>query len=477
MTLLKRILSLLIFVSMAQAGEPARPPLPLLPIPAARQVQWQNSELIMFLHFGVNTFTDREWGDGTESPALFNPNKLDAQQWARVARDAGFETLILTAKHHDGFCLWPSRYTAHSVKNSPWKNGRGDVVAELSRACKKFGLKMGLYLSPWDRHEPSYGQGAAYNQHYSAQLRELLTQYGPVHEIWFDGACGEGPNGKRQVYDFPVFWALVRQLQPQAVMFSDAGPDVRWIGNENGHAGETCWSMIDKHRVKIGGSQTDYLNSGDIHGTDWVPGECDVSIRKGWFWHPDQTPKTVDALLDIYFKSVGRNGVLLLNVPPDRSGRIDAKDVAVLSEFRRRLNALFADNLALSARLTAEQTRAGDAAFAANRVVDERQDTYWATDDSVTSATLELTWPNAQTFNIVCLREPVVLGQRIEKYRVDAWGETGWITLASGATIGNKKLDRFRRTQTTRLRVVLEKSRACPLLSEVGVYWDPMTGE
>jgi alpha-L-fucosidase len=324
--IMKKIFVLLLFVlfvSNSSAQAAAKPPLPLLPIPTARQMEWQRSELVMFLHFGVNTFTDREWGQGTESPAIFNPVKLDAQQWARAAKNGGFQTLILTAKHHDGFCLWPSRYTNHSVKSSPWRNGQGDVVAELSKACKKFGLKMGLYLSPWDRHEPSYGQGMAYNQHYLGQLYELLTHYGFIHEIWFDGACGEGPNGKKQVYDFPVFWALVRQWQPEAVMFSDAGPDIRWIGNENGHAGETCWSMMDKSRVVIGGGDVAYLNSGDATGTDWIPGECDVSIRKGWFWHPDQKPKSVDELLDIYFKSVGRNGVLLLNIPPNRDGLLD----------------------------------------------------------------------------------------------------------------------------------------------------------
>lgn len=450
----------------------AKPPMPLLPIPTARQLEWQKSELIMFLHFGVNTFTNREWGMGTESPAIFVPEKLDALQWARTAKETGFQTLILTAKHHDGFCLWPSRYTRHSVASSPWRQGRGNVVAELSAACKKQGLKMGLYLSPWDRHEPSYGQGTAYNQHYIGQLTELLTQYGPVHEIWFDGACGEGPNGKKQVYDFIAFWALVRQFQPAAVMFSDAGPDVRWIGNENGHAGETCWSMMDKTKVTIGGSQQAYLNSGDSQGSDWIPGECDVSIRKGWFWHPEENPKTVDELLDIYFKSVGRNSVLLLNVPPNRDGLLDNKDVIALKSFRQRLDAIFSNNLATGASAQASNIRGNDPGYAAGQTLDERQDTFWASDDSVNSATLELELPASRIFNIVCLREPVSLGQRIEKYRVEAWLDGAWKTISQGTTIGNKKLDRVGRTQTDKIRIVLEESRACPLLSQVELYWD-----
>lgn len=450
----------------------AKPPLPLLPIPTARQLAWQKSELIMFLHYGVNTYTNREWGLGNESPAVFTPKSLNAEQWARTARAAGFQTLILTAKHHDGFCLWPSRYTRHSVSSSSWRNGQGDVVAELSAACKKYGLKLGLYLSPWDRHEPSYGQGALYNQHYVGQLYELLTQYGPVHEIWFDGACGEGPNGKKQVYDFAAFWALVRQHQPTAVMFSDAGPDVRWIGNESGYAGETCWSMLDKSKVTIGGSQQGYLNSGDSQGMDWIPGECDVSIRKGWFWHPEENPKTVAELTDIYFKSVGRNSVMLLNVPPNRDGLVDAKDVTVLQNFRQRLNEIFSKNLAAGASVQASNTRCHDLCYGAGQILDERQDTFWAADDSVNSATLEIELPALQVFNVVSLREPITLGQRIEKYRVEAFVNGAWTTISQGTTIGNKKLDRVARMQTDKLRIILEKSRACPLISQIGLYWD-----
>ncbi len=468
---MKSFAAILCFASLLFGA--SKPPLPLLPIPTARQLEWQKTELIMFIHFGVNTFSNREWGDGKEDPAIFNPALLDANQWAKTAADAGFGTIILTAKHHDGFCLWPSKYTDHSVKSSPWKEGKGDVVAELAQACKAHGLKLGLYLSPWDRHEPSYGQGAAYNQHYSAQLRELLTQYGPVHEIWFDGACGEGPNGKKQVYDFPVFWSLVRQLQPQAVMFSDAGPDVRWIGNEHGHAGPTNWSMMDKSKVKIGGSDVKYLNAGDVAGSDWVAGECDVSIRKGWFYHADQAPKTVEELLDIYFKSVGRNSVLLLNVPPNRMGLFDNRDIKALQAFRERLNAIFTSNLAKGGTATATRSRGNESSFAAQNVLDDNNETYWATEDSITTAELQINLPASRAFNVIALREPVAYGQRISSYRVESWQNGAWTVISQGTTIGNKKLDRINRITAMKLRVVIEKSRACPLLSEVALYNDP----
>jgi len=449
------------------------PPAPLLPIPAARQLAWQEQELVMFVHFTVNTFTDKEWGDGTEDPYIFNPVNLDAEQWIKTAKDCGFKTVILTAKHHDGFCLWPSECTDHSVKNSPWKDGRGDVVGDVAAACKKYGVKMGIYLSPWDRHEPSYGQGDAYNNYYLAQLRELLSNYGPLAEMWFDGACGEGPNGKKQVYDFDAFWALVRQLQPQAVMFSDAGPDVRWIGNEHGFAGETNWSMMDKSGVVIGDADTGYLNSGDINGPDWVPGECDVSIRKGWFWHRDQQPKTLDELLNIYFKSVGRNGLLLLNVPPNNRGLFEDEDVKRLYEFRKALDDIFKVNLAVNKKAVADHVRGGADKFAASNVLDGDNGTYWATDDTRLTGTLEIDLGEPETFNIVEIREPVSFGQRIKAYDVEIWDGSGWKQVFSGTTIGNRKLDRINRVTAQRLRVIIKDARACPLVSEVGLYLNP----
>ena len=301
----------------------------------------------MFLHFGVNTFTDREWGDGSEDPAIFNPTQLDARQWARSAKRGGFKTLILTAKHHDGFCLWPSATTEHTVAHSPWRSGQGDVVRELVDACRAEGLRAGLYLSPWDRNNPTYGDSPRYNDLYCAQLTELLTRYGDVAEVWFDGANGEGPNGKKQSYDWPRVWSLVRRLQPNAVMFSDAGPDVRWCGNENGVAGDPNWSSVDPAAVPYPGVSapgvTDALQHGDSAGTVWRPAECDVSIRKGWFYHPadDERVKTVDDLTNLYFSSVGRNAKLLLNVPPTRAGLLHDTDVARLAALRDRLSSLF----------------------------------------------------------------------------------------------------------------------------------------
>src|SRR5260221_5086098 len=285
-------------------------PQALAPLPTPRQLEWQALERCAFAHFGVDTFTDAEWGTGKEPESIFDPTDFDAGQWVRALKDAGFAGLILTAKHHDGFCLWPSKFTDHSVAKSPWRNGKGDVVREVSDACREFGLKFGVYLSPWDRHEPSYGDSPRYNQHYVDQLTELLTNYGPIFEVWWDGACGEGPNGKKQEYDWPRFTALVRKLQPQAVIFSDVGPDVRWVGNENGFAGETCWGMISPEgKVPgIGAPSESELNAGRIDGTTWIPAECDVSIRPGWCYHASQDGqlKSLEQLLEIWYASVGR---------------------------------------------------------------------------------------------------------------------------------------------------------------------------
>src|SRR5687768_806764 len=265
---------------------------PARPAPTPSQILWQEDELALFLHFGVNTFTDREWGDGKESPSIFNPMQLDARQWTRAAKAGGFKAIVLTAKHHDGFCLWPTATTRHSVASSPFRNGNGDVVREFVDACRAEDLRVGLYLSPWDRNHPAYGDTPRYNDVYAAQLTELLTRYGDIHEVWFDGANGEGPNGKRQVYDWPRVWALVRQLQPRAVMFSDAGPDVRWCGNERGIAGEPNWSTVDPSAVPFPGATGPgvirALQHGDPDGAVWRPAEADTSIRPGWFYHPEE---------------------------------------------------------------------------------------------------------------------------------------------------------------------------------------------
>jgi alpha-L-fucosidase len=469
-------LFIFIFVLMAvteisNAQNSLAPPLPLLPIPTERQVAWQNTELALFLHFGVNTFTNREWGNGEEDPKIFNPIKLDTRQWAKVAKETGFGKLILTAKHHDGFCLWPSSYTDHSVKNSPWKNGKGDVVAELRQACNEFDLKMGLYLSPWDRHEPTYGDTQRYNLFYLGQLRELLTNYGPLYEVWFDGA--KGKDAKDMVYNFDAYWSLVRQLQPQACMFSDKGPDVRWIGNEHGFAGESCWSMMDGSRVSVGKADTKYLNMGDENGPDWIPGECDVSIRKGWFWHPEQEPKSLDQLLEIYFKSVGRNGGLLLNVPPDNRGLFSDADVERLYEFHEALRKIFKKNLTLYKEATTTHFRGNSDTYAASQIVDGNMHTLWSPDDDMTSGILEIDLVKKTIFNLVEIREPVTFGQRIKKYHINIWKNGNWQKIIEGTTIGNRKLDGIEKITTDKIQLRIEESRACPLIAEFGIYLNP----
>lgn len=454
----------------AQDGAGVLPPRPLMPIPTARQLEWQRDEMRLFLHFGINTFTDREWGTGEEDPAMFDPSNLDTRQWARVAREAGFQALILTAKHHDGFTLWPSRFTDHSVASSPWKDGAGDVVREFVDAARAEGLGAGLYLSPWDRHEPTYGDEEAYNQFYLGQLRELLTGYGPLVEVWFDGAKGE--DAADMSYDFNAYWATVRQLQPDAVLFSDAGPGVRWIGNEHGFAGETNWSTYDRSKVGVGmHGITGYLNTGEAGAADWVPGECDVSIRPGWFYHADQEPKGLAELMEIYFKSVGRNCTLLLNVPPTPEGRFDERDVERLQEFRTVLDRIFADDLTAGAETEASNVRGGSASYAAARVLDGDLDTYWAVDDGVTGGWIELELGEPTTFDVIRIQEPVQLGQRVARYRVEAWSDGAWRTVATGTTIGHKKLDRLAApATTTRVRIVIEESLAEPLLAEIGLY-------
>jgi alpha-L-fucosidase len=422
------------------------------PRPSPSQLTWQRDELALFLHFGVNTFNDREWGDGHEDPAIFNPASLDARQWARAARAAGARALILTAKHHDGFCLWPSRVTTHSVARSPWRSGTGDVVREFTDACKREGLRAGLYLSPWDRNAPVYGDSPRYNDFYCDQLTELLTRYGPIAEVWFDGANGEGPNGRRQVYDWPRVFGLVRRLQPQAVTFSDAGPDVRWCGNEAGVAGDPNWSTMDPAAVPYPGAPGDAviaaLQHGDPQGSRWRPAETDVSIRPGWFHRAaeDDRVKTVDQLTDIWFTSVGRNSKLLLNVPPTREGLLHATDVARLAALRARLTALFAEDYALGRRVLWRATgpRAGVAEVDLGRTV---------------------------RAGIVRLEEDIVQGQRVARYAVHGAADGGWQEFARGTTVGHRKLDRFDPTPVRRLRVTVEDAVApLPSRLRIGVY-------
>ena len=446
-------------------------PAPLAPVPAARQLAWQRREFIAFVHFGVNTFTDREWGLGNEDPAIFNPSELDCHQWVAAIKAAGMKQVIITAKHHDGFCLWPSAYTEHSVKNSPWRGGRGDVVRELSEAAAAGGLDFGVYLSPWDRHEPSYGSGQAYNEHYLKQLRELLTNYGPISEIWFDGACGEGPNGKRQVYDFRRFWGTVRELAPNAVMFSDEGPDVRWVGNESGYSDDPQWSTVNRFEMGIGASNAAQTH-GHLGGSDWLPAETDVSIRPGWFYHAaeDDQVHSLDHLLDIWHRSVGLNTVLLLNLPPDRRGLIHENDVARLAELRAALEDEYRVDHAFGAPAVASNVRGGCAAFGAAKAVDGDDGTYWATDDGVTSASLEIALPAAPTVARAKLAEFIELGQRVTGFRLELKAGGSWGTVAEGQTIGYQRLLRFEPRAAQAARLTITGSRACPCVRTLGLY-------
>ena len=451
------LLSLTLAAATAAAAQHATPPDPVLPVPSPQQLAWQRMELTMFLHFGVNTFTDREWGEGTEDEAVFNPTELDCRQWARVAREAGFKLAILTAKHHDGFCLWPSKYTEHSVKRSPWKDGKGDVVREFTEACRAEGLKAGLYLSPWDRNQPVYGDSPKYNEYFCNQLTELMTQYGAIDEVWFDGACGEGPNGKRQEYDWNSFHDTVYAHNPQAII-AICGPDVRWVGNESGVARPGESSVQTRAEKKV-----------------WYPAECDVSIRPGWFYHASQDGqvKSLDHLLDLYFKSVGRNSVLLLNVPPARRGLLADPDAERLREFRQVLNETFGTNLAAGAAVKASAVRGGDEQFGAQQVLDGSLETYWATDDATTEGWLEIDLPKPATFNVVNVQEALPLGERVEQYRVEAEVDGAWTTLGHGTVIGHNSLIRLPRTTASKVRLVVEAAKVCPAIAEFGLYLCP----
>ncbi len=477
---------LLPFVGVSARAAVA-PPAPYGPLPTERQLQWHALEAYAFVHFTVNTFTDREWGLGDESPAVFNPSAFDADQIVRTAKEGGLRGVILTAKHHDGFCLWPSQYTEHSVKNSPWKNGRGDVVREMADACRRAGLAFGVYLSPWDRNHRDYGR-PEYLTYYRNQLRELLTNYGPLFTVWFDGANGGdgyygGANEKRSInnrtyYDWPNTWSMVRELQPLASMFSDAGPDFRWVGNESGIAGETCWATLDMTKpMRYPGGGSEGLNAGERPGTQWLPAECDVSIRPGWFYHAseDTAVKSPAQLLDIYYKSVGRGADLNLNLPPDRRGVIHENDVRSLREFRRRLDQTFATNLAAGARVIASNTRGGDVQgeFAPARVLDGKRDTYWATDDAVTAPELVVELGAVKTFNVVDLREYLPLGQRVEAFAVDAWREGEWVTFAQGTSIGNRRLVRGVCVTTDKVRLRITAAPVAPAIAEFGLYAEP----
>lgn len=472
---MKRILytaiSLMIFTCSCGVQEPA----PYGVVPSEAQVEWQKKEYTMFVHFGPNTFTGAEWGSGQEKAEIFNPTALDCGQWASIAKAAGMKGIIITAKHHDGFCLWPNPVSSYTVAQSPWKDGKGDVLKELSKACREYNLEFGIYISPWDRNDPHYGTDE-YNNVFVKTLEHALGSYGHVFEQWFDRACGEGPNGKQQVYDWPLFNSTVHKMQPDALIFSDYGPGCRWVGNESGSAGRTCWSTINVNEDFMGPelSRRD-LNEGIKGGNTWAAAETDVSIRPGWFWRESENSKvkSLQHLLKIYYESVGRNSLLLLNVPADTRGLIHEVDSLRLMELRAALDEIFSVDLSEGAEVEADNVRGDSDKFKAQNLLNKDYDKYWATDDDVTKASFVVNLPEARTFNRVQLQEYIPLGQRVSAFSIEALAEDGsWQPIARETTIGYKRIVHVPTTTTTAVRVNIEESEACPVLNGFALFMD-----
>lgn len=461
-------------------------PAPYGPVPSLRQMAWHALEFTGFIHFTVNTFTNREWGLGNESPAVFHPTDFSAEQIAETAAQGGMKGLILTAKHHDGFCLWPSDFTLHSVKSSLWRDGKGDVVGDLARACQAHGIRFGVYLSPWDRNHPDYAR-PEYLQYYRKQLGELLTRYGSFFEVWFDGANGgDGYYGgryekrtidARMYYEWEETIALIRELQPEAVIFGGMpGADIRWVGNENGIAGDPCWHTFGAGLGEDAGIAA--LNQGLRTGEVWFPAECDVSIRPGWFFHRRESSRVRDPrnLLDLYFQSVGRGANLLLNLPPDRRGRIHPRDVEALAGFRQARERMFAADLARGARASASHTRGSTGNYSAGRVLDGQAGTYWSTEDETRQAELVLNFDWPVKINLASLREHLPLGQRVDEFALDAWLGDDWKQLYRGEAIGSRRLVQFDPVTTERFRLRILRASACPAVQELSLYFTEEAG-
>ena len=460
--------------------------------PHPRQLAVEMMEFYAFAHFTVNTFTDAEWGDGTEPESVFDPTELDADQWVDALKTAGIKGLILTCKHHDGFCLWPSAYTEHCVKNSPFRGGKGDVVREVSDACAKGGIKFGVYLSPWDRNSAVYGQGKAYDDYFCNQLTELLTLYGDIFTVWFDGACGEGPNGKRQVYDWDRYYGLVRELQPNAAI-AICGPDIRWCGNEAGDTRESEWSVLPTafftpEEVAANSQQEDTpafrekridmmdrdLGSREFlegaKGYRWYPSETDTSIRPGWFYHAseDDRVRSAETLIDIWYRTVGGNSTLLLNIPPDQRGRFHENDIRSLREMGAYLRKTFAVNLAETATITADRD---DGYHTADALVTDSYEAYYKPFDGENTATLTVKLDKVCDVTHVVIKEHIPMSQRVESYVMEARLADGtWKEIAKGTTIGRKRIEKFDAVATDTIRIRITDSRVCPILSFVGVY-------
>ena len=455
-------------------------PQPFGPVPTPEQLAWHRSEMNMFAHFGPNTFSGLEWGEGTESNELFAPDSLDCAQWAEVAKNTGFGGIIITAKHHDGFSLWNNPSSDHSVAHSSWRAGKADVLAELSKACADAGIGFGVYLSPWDRNHPDYGTDR-YNDAYAKSLESVVSSYGPMFEVWFDGACGEGPDGRKQEYDWPLFLGKVHEYQGNVVTFSNIGPGCRWVGNEEGRASETNWNTFtpeahDADRSNLPGNYEEYLGTGDKGGKYWIPAEVDVSIRPGWFWKESENDKVknLQQLLDIYYTSVGRGAVLLLNVPPAASGLLHKADVAALTAFRSALDSIFRDNLAAGAYSWSEFSKA----HGAGKAVDGDIDSYWAASAGDKEPCLTVRTGGDKPFNRVVIQENIALGQRVAAFTVECRsGDGPWKELAKGTTIGHKRILLVDETLATEVRLRFTEVLALPVISEVGLYNDTYFGK
>ena len=474
--------SLFLLTALTGFAQPI-PPKPVGPLPSANQLRWQKMEYYAFIHFSINTYTDMAWGLGNEDPKLFNPAKLDCRQWARICKEAGMKGIIFTAKHHSGFCLWPSKYTDYSVKNAPWRNGKGDVVRELADACKEYGLKFGVYLSPWDRNHADYGK-PEYITYFRNQLTELLTNYGDIFEVWYDGANGGsgyygGANETRKIdaktyYDWPNTYKLVRKLQPNIVIWNDGGDraDLRWVGTEAGYVGETNWSLLNA----TGDVPEEQLRHGVENGNAWVPGEVNTSIRPEWFYHEreDSKVKTLPQLMDLYYNSIGRNGTLLLNFPIMPNGLIHAKDEKAVQAFANATKEAFAVNLAKTAKATASQVRGKNAIYDASKAIDADPESYWGTDDAVRNASLTLTFAKPTAFNRFLVQEPIRLGQRVKSFTVEALVDGQWKLIDKQTTIGYKRILRFPTVEATQLRLTILDAKGSPLISNLQVYKAPL---
>lgn len=474
------LLAVLFFLTACQKA--VTPPAPVLPVPTNRQLAWHEMEQYAFVHFTTNTFTDKEWGYGDESESVFNPTAMDVTQWTRTIKAAGLKGLVLTCKHHDGFCLWPSQYTEHSVKNSPYKNGQGNVVDEVEKACRVDSLKFGVYLSPWDRNRADYGT-PSYVEFYRNQLKELFDAHKPVFEMWFDGANGGdgfygGANEKRKIdgktyYDWPTTLKMVREMEPNVIFFSDAGPDIRWCGNEEGVAGLTNWNTITPDTLYAGKSGIqELLNTGSENGTSWIPEEVDVSIRPGWFYHAkeDSLVKTPEQLFDIYLSSVGRGANLILNIPPDRRGLINEIDSTSLMGWKKLIDERFKTNLALHKPAKASTVRGDSPEFSGANVNDGNKETYWATHDEENSGNLEIDLGENKLIRYVLIQEYIKLGQRVKSFAIEIEKDGNWQEVAQGTTIGYKRILRINPVEVQKVRIVIRDSKACPVISNVEVY-------